>query len=797
MATKIDDLSIVLSASSSQLAGDLRAAAKLLDHFKRDADRITGAGSEAAAARTAAKEASIRRRAQQQAITEQKRHVRQMREVHEHGLAVRSAKIAASSVAGAAAAFPVIGVPFALAAGGALLGIEGLASGFAELKDSVNLAAELEMTTLAFEVMLKSGERAKTMLTEIRQFAAQTPFNNAELTDSARKLIAYGIAADQVIPTLRMLGDVASATQTPIGDLSYLYGTLAAQQRAYSRDIYQFANRGIPIYEELAKVLGKSVAETKDLIEEGRVGFPEVVRAFKNMTEGKGIYAGLTARQADTFAGVREQLSDAFQMGKIKLGGILIDELGLKDAAKDLQKWVENIDHHLDRIRPAVRFFGDLGRSVAQVSGEYGKAAVNAGIFVDRISAAAMPETRRFLKEVQEFLKSGADFKISPLVVNELMFKAGDELSTVMIKTLKGIKDIGESIRNDIVKPIGQGFQLIIGNYVEAKHLFGNAKVSELYRPPAPFETDESIVARFRAMENEIGGIGERRKVLAPLVPFDTGDFATPPGMRGMRAEDERLKARQEELQAARKAFLEQFQMGDKAAPHLFHERIVPDLKGRQPVALGEKGQLQEWIEEITKFQKEMQRETADMQRVLRDQQDREQAQKEAAKSAEEARRALDAVSSGAMVAARQLMSVKAPERPQIPWSIRPDVLDAAKRAKEQHVDPVQKFVREWNDLGEALLQGVLGPMEYDRAAADLLRQAGQQMTGPTQLPDAAFAGTAEGTRAINRAMASNQGQQTTNDFLAKLVRFAERKEEIDRELLRKIAPPVMVNPPK
>src|SRR5436190_1815690 len=97
------------------------------------------------------------------------------------------------------------------------------------------------------------------------------------------------------------------------------------------------------------------------------------------MTLAGGRYAGLTARQSETFAGVREQLSDALQMGKIKLGKVLIDELGLKDAAKDLTKFVEGID--ASRIGPAVHFIGDLGRGVAQVASEFAKAAVQGGDF--------------------------------------------------------------------------------------------------------------------------------------------------------------------------------------------------------------------------------------------------------------------------------------------------------------------------------------------------------------------------------------------------------------------------------
>jgi hypothetical protein len=307
--------------------------------------------------------------------------------------------------------------------------------------------------------MLKSADKADAMLKDIRKFAAETPFNNTELTDASRKLIAYGLSAEQVIPTLRTLGDVSAATQTSVGDLAYLYGTLAAQQRAYSRDIYQFANRGIPICEALARVLGKSVAEVKDLVEEGKCRVPEVVKAFKSMTEGKGIYAGLTARQADTFAGVREQLVDALQVGKIKFGKILIEELGLKEGAKDLTKFVENLENHLDRIRPAVRFVGELGRAAAQVASEFGKAAVNVSDIGFQAIGRAFPGLKDAADSLHSLVKDAQNFKIDTeqLTNTTLMFTKTIVLGVAEI--IDAFEEMGKGIKKDFIDPLNDAIK--------------------------------------------------------------------------------------------------------------------------------------------------------------------------------------------------------------------------------------------------------------------------------------------------------------------------------------------------
>lgn len=810
--TSIDDLAIILSASSDRLAGDLRAAAKLVENFKNTVDK-SGAAGESAAAKSAAKEAAANKRAAAASAAEQKRAARDAREAWEKSFVGRGAAVGknfASSVASAAGSVPFAGLAIGVGAAATIVGIHGLSEALSELKDSVNMAADLEMTTLAFEVMLKSGDRATKMLADIRQFAAQTPFNTAELTDSSRKLIAYGLAADQIIPTLRMLGDVSAATQTPIGDLSYLYGTLAAQQRAYTKDIYQFANRGIPIYEELAKVLKKSVTETKDLIEEGRVGFPEVVRAFKAMTEGSGRYAGLTARQADTFAGVREQLTDAIQVGKIKLGKIIIDEMGLKDAAKDLQRFVENIDSHMDRIRPVVRFFGDLGRSVGQVSYEFGRAAINGGMFFDRISGAQFPELSRFLKDVREFVASGKGFKIDPLVVNEAIFMVQDELTSLFISVLKGIKSIGDGLRNDVLKPVMQGFQDMMGTWIEAKDLIGRSSTAERYRPPASFEADESVVQRYRSLMGELIHVQQQ---LEPLVPKErvlgAGKVEIQPLAKPLNPVEETLRdallAREKELKGLREGYLKAFTTPENfpfVQHKLIQEGVVPTTPTRGGgIVLGEDGSMAGLIKSLTDGQKEAKRIHEEIKNRSLDERARqrqvEERQRQAREAAEQSANALTGLAGGAMFAAGELAKVKAPMLPEVPWAIRPDVLDAAKQAKEQYKDPAKEFAKQWNDLGEALLEGALTPMAYDRAAAELIRKTGQTVMPPTPLPDGAIAGTTEAVRLINRAMAGERAQQTTNDFLGRLVKLAEEQAKRDQDLIRKSAIPITVAAPR
>ena len=179
-------------------------------------------------------------------------------------------------------------------------------------------------------------------MAELVDIAAKTPFDLQGVASSAKQMLAYGSSAESVGKELVMLGNVAAGVGAQLGDIAYLYGTLRTQGRAYAVDIRQFAGRGIPIYEELAKVMGVTKDEVSDLVSQGKVGFKEVEQAFQNMTKEGGMYFNLMQEQSKSLTGQISNLGDAWdsmlnEMGK-KGEGVFYTAIS---AAKSL---VENYE---------------------------------------------------------------------------------------------------------------------------------------------------------------------------------------------------------------------------------------------------------------------------------------------------------------------------------------------------------------------------------------------------------------------------------------------------------------------
>lgn len=237
---------------------------------------------------------------------------------------------------------------------------------------------EFQQLEIAFQTMLGSKSEADKLMSQLIQTAVITPFNMSDVANSAKQLLAYGVEADKVNETLIRLGDIAAGLSIPINDLAYLYGTTMVQGRMYTQDLNQFLGRGIPLTEELAKQFGVTKSKVKSLVEEGKVGFPEVEQAIISLTSEGSKFGGLMEAQSASITGqianIEDQIEQMFnEIGKSSEGAIGAALTGVSSI----------IDH-----------WQEIGKVILIVATAYGtyKAAVLAVNVIQKISNTLMAE---------------------------------------------------------------------------------------------------------------------------------------------------------------------------------------------------------------------------------------------------------------------------------------------------------------------------------------------------------------------------------------------------------------------
>lgn len=188
-----------------------------------------------------------------------------------------------------------------------------LGAGFTMLaKTGIEAAMTMEGLNAEFKVMTGSAERAAAVIKEISEFAAKTPFDKLGLSRAAKTLMAFGLQSEKVVPTLRMLGDIAGADQNKLNGLALVFGQIQSTGRLMGQDLLQLINQGFNPLTEISKQTGMSVADLKKAMEKGAISADMVTLAFKSATSAGGLFYGNLEAQSQTLQGRISTLKDNF-----------------------------------------------------------------------------------------------------------------------------------------------------------------------------------------------------------------------------------------------------------------------------------------------------------------------------------------------------------------------------------------------------------------------------------------------------------------------------------------------------
>lgn len=251
------------------------------------------------------------------------------------------------------------------------------------------LAGNLQQADVAFTTMLWGAEAARKMLQDLSDFAANTPFELTGVRQTAKQLLAYGIEAHKIIPTLKALGDVSAGLSVPIEQVAYAYGQVKSATKLTGNDLKQFINAGVPIIQELAKNMGVAESKIKDMVSAGKIWFADVEKAFQTMSSEWGKFANLMGKQSDTMMGAWSNLQDSIDSLGEAIWSLFTGEVG------GLFKWMASIVEavkewavaHPELTKAIVIFVGVVGGAIGVVTALAGATAIMGAA----LGAAALP----------------------------------------------------------------------------------------------------------------------------------------------------------------------------------------------------------------------------------------------------------------------------------------------------------------------------------------------------------------------------------------------------------------------
>jgi tape measure domain-containing protein len=219
-------------------------------------------------------------------------------------------------------------------------------------KNALQTSAQFESLEMSFGTMLRSMENGKTLMKDLQNYNLATSFQFEEVAGAGKSLLAFGFAQQQIIPQMKMIGDISAGVGINIKDLAEIYGKARVQGRLFAEDINQLTGRGIPIIAELAKQFGVSEQAVKKLTEDGKIGFNNLEQAFASMTSTGGQFFNMTANQSTTLSGLYSNLQDSITQNLRTIGDSIVKNLDLKTVIPQASKYLTDLAEGFSNLSP-------------------------------------------------------------------------------------------------------------------------------------------------------------------------------------------------------------------------------------------------------------------------------------------------------------------------------------------------------------------------------------------------------------------------------------------------------------
>ena len=386
-------------------------------------------------------------------------------------------------------------------------------------KMGVDYNAQMEQFQASFETMLGDAKKAAEHISQLKKMAAKTPFEMTDLAQASQTLQAFGVEAQEIEPTLKMLGDISLGNKERFNGLALVFGQVKSQGKLMGQDLLQMINQGFNPLQIISQKTGESMSDLKKRMSEGKVSFEEVAEAMTIATSAGGKFYGGLEKQSQTLNGQISTMKDNL---KSLLG----------QMTQPLFKKIK--DDYLPKVNNLIDYLSKHSKNIVKILGELAKSALAAikpflHPILKWIKDSFLPKVISGAKSLAE--NSETLVKVLQVVITTLIAIKGLKIVALITQTIKSIGMLNLAL-STLGGPIGMAIAAI-GTLAAGWVLFGEKTESsgdkvqrvtqELINEHRALQNSykERIEEIDKAMEaeiDEINQIGELKGELDSLV---------------------------------------------------------------------------------------------------------------------------------------------------------------------------------------------------------------------------------------------------------------------------------------
>lgn len=207
----------------------------------------------------------------------------------------------------------------------------------------VNVRGEIESLQKSFEILAGKQWGAK-LFADIKDFAVNTPMMMNDIAKGAQMLLSFNVAAEEVMPILRAIGDISMGDAQKFNSLTLAFSQMSSTGKLMGQDLLQMINAGFNPLSVIAEKTGKSIGELKEEMSAGSLSADKIKQAFMDATAEGGKFYNMLETQSKGIKGSISNLEGALDDMMNSIGqntqGIITGSI---QAATDLVKNYEKV----------------------------------------------------------------------------------------------------------------------------------------------------------------------------------------------------------------------------------------------------------------------------------------------------------------------------------------------------------------------------------------------------------------------------------------------------------------------
>jgi tape measure domain-containing protein len=229
---------------------------------------------------------------------------------------------------------------------GAFLAVAGITALAGATWKVMQQFSKIEDAEAAFTPLLGGAKKATEMVKALNDTAATTPFQFENLAGAAKQLLPnMGGDITRTIELIRMLGDTAGGNAQKMDSIVRGYNKALLKGKVDMESLNMIAEAGVPIFNDLGAVVGKSGTKLFKAISAGKISTEDLTKALQKMTGKGGIFFEGMKIASETLSGKVSTLKDNVGLAAAELGTVLAPVLKdttdyLIDVSKQAKQWI-------------------------------------------------------------------------------------------------------------------------------------------------------------------------------------------------------------------------------------------------------------------------------------------------------------------------------------------------------------------------------------------------------------------------------------------------------------------------